>query len=140
VLGIGGWGTILASGQTSEPQVVNGRTTIGPLDLFRYGALDTPSLTTSTSAVAYFSLDSGATSIAGFNQSGSGDYGDWNSSACYVQTFQVCSNPIPISLASPEGLALQAIGYDPVPEPFGLALLSTALAGLGLARWKRRSL
>ena len=132
VLGIGGAGSVLPSLPATDGSV------IGPLDLFRYSGIDTPSLTTSATANAYFSLDGGATAIAGFNQSGTGDYGDFTTSSCYVQSASPCGSPT-ISLTSPEGLALQAIGYDAVPEPAGLAVLGSAVAGLGLALRRRRS-
>ena len=130
VLGIGGGGSVLPSLPATNGSV------IGPMDLFRYSGIDTPSLTTSPTAAAYFSLNAGATAIAGFNQSGTGDYGDFTTSSCYVQSASLCGSPT-ISLTSPEGLALQAIGYDAVPEPAGLAVLGSAVAGLGLALRRR---
>jgi hypothetical protein len=134
ILGIGGWGTILG-----DPQIVNGKTTIGPLDLYRYSAVGTPSLTTNTMATSYLSVDGGMTSIASFNQSGVGDYGDYTTNPCLVQSFQVCANPAAIGANSPEGLALQAIGYD-LPEPSGLALLATGIGAFGLFGCRRLGL
>jgi hypothetical protein len=49
----------------------------GSTDLYRYSGLHTPSYTTSTSATACLSVDGGATCIAGFNQGGIGDFGDF---------------------------------------------------------------
>ena len=125
VLGSGGWSTILG-----DPQTVNGLTTIAMLDPYRYSAAGTPSLTISTSATSYFSLNGGVTSIAGYNQSGNGDYGDLLSNPCYVQSFSTCANPAAQTLSSPEGLSLQTLGYDPVstPEPTSVVLLGSALA------------
>jgi len=56
-----------------------------------------------------------------------------------VQSFQVCANPAAIGANSPEGLALQAIGYD-LPEPSGLALLATGIGAFGLFGCRRLGL
>jgi hypothetical protein len=49
----------------------------GATYLYRYSAPNTPSYTTNPSATAFLSVDGGNTSIAGFNQSGVGDFGDF---------------------------------------------------------------
>ena len=109
LLGAGGWGTALGVGT-----VINGQSTIGMLDPWRYGAANKKSLTASKTAKAYLSVDKGVTSIAGYNQSGTGDYGDLLKAPGYVQSWQVCSNPAAQSLTSPEGKMLQLVGYSPL--------------------------
>ena len=59
---------------------------VGPTDLYRYSASGTPSFTTSGSAIAYLSINGGATSIVGLNQNSSGDYGDFSPAASQVLT------------------------------------------------------
>jgi len=91
-----------------------------PEDLFRYAAPGSISLTTDPSASAYFSIDGGVTSTVGFSQDGSGDYGDWLSPSCaaeaitpLVQYASVCpGTAADVSATSPEGMALDVIGYD----------------------------
>ena len=153
VLGIGGQGSVLQASMTATPPVINGETTIGAMDLFRYSAPGTPSLTNSTSASSYFSINGGTSDIVAFNQSGTGDYGDWAASGqgCYIQTYEVCSNPMALSPSSPEGVAMQAIGYDvstsqQVPEPSslsiflaGVAMLTTISTRKAKSQWKQRA-
>ena len=109
VLGIGGQGSTLGP-------VHVGSGSYGPMDLFRYSAERTPSFTHSGTASSYFSIDGGNTPIVSFNQQSGGDYGDWGSNTkIYVQdAFGTPGANPTVSLTSPEGIALQAIGYDAV--------------------------
>ncbi len=139
VLGIGGSGSTLTSSTTPAA-------TYGPLDLMRYSALHTASYTNSSTAASYFSIDGGATNLVNFNQNPGtngqtgGDFGDWSSqgnTGNYVQLAFTSSSQgaASISATSPEGIALQAIGYEMVvPEPSTLALCGGLLIGLGLMR------
>ncbi|NNM87585.1 MAG: PEP-CTERM sorting domain-containing protein [Phycisphaerae bacterium] len=150
VLGIGGAGSQLNNVFNNQDST----NSIGPMDLFRYAAAGKASFTTSGTASSYFSIDGGTTPVVSFNQNPSqpttmGDFGDWGASTTigsttttnnYVQNaFSDSSAGTPIALTSPEGIALQAIGYDtPVPEVSTLALFGVALVGLVLLPRKRR--
>ena len=149
VLGIGGAGSALndayAQGVNGPPSISIGgltQTYISPLDLYRYAGPGAASFTTDPAATAYFSLDGGRTAIARFSQDPSGDTGDWYSPGPF-EPFAPCGSLVQDAFAcpgtvanigpnSPEVTALQAIGYDRVPEPATLPLLST---GLGLLAW-----
>lgn len=145
VLGGGGAGSTL--GQTNSFFT----TRFGALDLYRYSAANTPSHSTSA-ASSYFSVDGGATSIIGFNQSAGGDYADFGP-ACgqntaggqYIQNAFNCTGQDEAYTAStPEAMMLQSIGWNlattggtSVPEPGSLALTGLALFGLAAAARRR---
>jgi hypothetical protein len=148
VLGIGGSGSILndmsSLGLTSAPELYSNNvaqgTVIGPLDLFRYAAAGVPSLSTSSGATSYFSIDGGATSIASFNQSSSGDFGDWGGGPYVQDAFAGKHSTAALSTTSPETIALQTIGYDlAVPEPGSLPVLAASVAGLATLRRRQRA-
>ena len=82
----------------------------GPLDLMRYAGVHTPSYDTNPVTVSYFSIDGGTTNLVVFNQTAGGDYGDWGGTSTYVQqAFTGAGSTATVSLASPEGIALQAV-------------------------------
>lgn len=139
ILGIGGTGTALGTGNQGQT---------GALDLFRYSASGTRSYTTSTSATSYFSIDAGRTILSYFNQSGSGDYSDWNNtghSGFAMQVQDAFGTPgVDVVLGTTEITALNVIGYRLVngsqvtaPEPSTTVLCGLSLVGLGLVGRKR---
>jgi PEP-CTERM motif len=143
-LGGGGGGSTIGQPVTS---------TLGPLDLYYYHSsgptiadiTSSPSYTTSSSEVAGFSVDGGATGIAQFNQAGGGsDYGDFASvGPCQIQDAFDCGATPVFSKTSLEYLMLEAIGYDPVagavPEPSTWAMMLLGFAGTGFMAYRRKS-
>ncbi len=123
----------------------SGNRAVKPEDLFRYST-DSGSarlaFSSSGTATSYFSINGGSTLIAGFNQNSNGDYGDWLSPSCpqspnLPQYAFTCPGRFgDISAASPEGIALDVIGYDlATPEP---TTLEMSLAGIVAAFLRRR--
>ena len=91
-------------------------TDFSPNDLFSWSA---PGQRNSeVGAGRYFSIDSGVTDIINFNNDPNGSFADWDSEACpqahpYVQNAFPCAGQFSdISATSPEGIDLDAIGYD----------------------------
>jgi hypothetical protein len=109
-----GLGSILPS--TTD---YTGNSAVYPEDLFRYSSPGVTSLTTSPLATAYFSINGGVSSIVGFSQQSGLDYGDWLSPSCaaeanapLVQYAIICpGTAADVSATSPEGIALDVIGY-----------------------------
>jgi hypothetical protein len=117
-----------------------GQTAVRPEDLYRYASPGVRSLTSSGSASSYFSIDGGTTNLAPFNQSAGGDYGDWgsNPSPLVQLAFSSPGTQSDVSGTSPEGVALDVVGYDLVPEPASATLfLAPAAFALGIRRRHR---
>lgn len=95
---------------------VEARSDYRPEDLFSWSAVGVRSFTSGGSR--YFSVDGGNTSIIGLNQEAGGDFGDWLSGPCpqttpFVQNaFNCAGQASDVTATSPEGIALDVIGYD----------------------------
>lgn len=162
VLGIGGAGSTL-NDLLLDPNFaqdffgVSGDA-FGPLDLYRYAAPGVPSYVANPgidfSQFAYFSLDGGNSFIDSFNQQAMifGDAGDWGlAQVCPggifvggsggVQDAFTCNNhSADVTRNSPEDFALQAIGYDRIPEPVTLSLFGAGLLGAVTIRRRKKEL
>lgn len=109
-------------------------------DLFRYSGNGVRSYDAGVSCgslgSAYFSIDGGATNLAGFNNAcNGGDFGDWDLGSARVQNYAASpgSNP---SLGV-ELTVLDVTGYtltSTTPEPAPLLLTGSALGLLALIR------
>ena len=143
-LGGGGGGTTIGDDFSLK---IGSATAIGSTDLYRYQSSgstcanvdSTPSYTTSTAAVACYSIDGGNTALVRMNQAGGGsDYGDFATTSPNVPYIQDAFYPgftNIYSISSPEFIMMQSIGYQAVPEPATLALYGAAVPGL---TWLRR--
>jgi hypothetical protein len=104
-------------------------TDLRPEDLFSWSSIGHRN-TTSTGA-RYFSINGGSTNIVGFSQVPSGDFGDWSSGPCpqdhpYVQNAFACTGQSSdVAAISPEGISLDVIGYDLVPDAALVSNIST---------------
>jgi PEP-CTERM motif len=139
VLGGGGGGSTLnsiASSCSNNPSNFFCNK-VGSLDLYRYSRPGVPSFSTSNGAGAYFSVDGGRTKIEAFNQSSSGDFGDFappgtGAGQLIQNAFNSTGQDEPYAISSPEYTMMESIGYDGiVPEPTTWAMLLLGFAGLG---------
>ena len=119
---------------------------VSPADLFRYSGGSLSFLNTANGQVAYFSTDGGITPVNFYNNSPNGeDYGDW-STACFVQSASACQS-VNMDIATDGGseiTALNAVGFNTVPEPGSIWMLGASLAVIaylgaskGLTRGRR---
>jgi hypothetical protein len=97
---------------------------LNPEDLFSWSSLNARN--TDSTGVRHFSIDRGLHLIVKLNQDPAGDYGDWDSEPqCpqnhpLVQNAFNCDGQSPeISATSPEGIALDVVGYDLVTDSGG---------------------
>jgi hypothetical protein len=100
---------------------ISGGDDLRPQDLFSWSSAGNRN--TSSSGTRYFSINGGVTNIVNFNQSPTGDFGDWLSEDCpqshsYVQNaFSCTGQSSDVTATSPEGINLDVIGYDLVSTP-----------------------
>ena len=113
----------------------------GTGDLFRYHALGVRSHTTNASETAYFSINGGATNLSFYNQTGNGDYGDWDPALNPAPQLQdyIGHNGLQLDLSSNELTQLDVVGWNvnPVPEPATGTALALGLAVCSLRRWRK---
>ena len=113
-----------------------------PEDLFRFDALGNRTFTTSSGALAYFSVD-GKTDLAQFdNQNDGGDFADWQSNPRAPGVQPKVQDAFATPGATPqlgvELIALQAVECDAIaPEPASLSLLAVSLPLFGWMAWRR---
>jgi hypothetical protein len=125
---------------------------VSPTDLFRYSAAGVRSFigtggNQSSGSTACFSINSGTTMIACYNNTENGaDYGDWNGASLRVQnafgTPGVSGTDITNDGGSEIAL-LDAVGYNlnsaATPEPATFGLLGASLLALSFAGARRRN-
>jgi len=103
-----------------------------PIDLFTWASLNARN--TSSSGQRFFSIDQGFHLIVQFNQTPGGDFGDYDSDGfcpanrLFVQNAFNCPGvATDISASSPEGISLDVMGYDLIPDNSVLGNISTRL-------------
>jgi sugar lactone lactonase YvrE len=115
-----------------------------PEDYFRYSAAGTRAITTTPSAIVYFSYDGGHTNVAQFNQAftaqgASGlDRNDWvygnfgcPAATVYVQNALQCLGQAVVIGSGPEITVLSALGYDSsIPQTITFGSLSNVTFGV----------
>jgi hypothetical protein len=105
---------------------------LSPIDLFTWSSLNARN--TSSSGLRFFSIDHGFHNIVQLNQTPGGDFGDYDSDGfcpanrLFVQNaFNCPGQAADVSASSPEGISLDVIGYDLIPDNSVLGNISTRL-------------
>ncbi len=141
-------GTISCIATDSNSQPTEGCSNTGPdaspADLFRYQSAGVRSfLTTANGTPAYFSIDSGITDIADYNNSpNGGDYGDWlfDPNNVKVQDAALSYGTHDITTDGGSEIAvLNAVGFNTAPEPSTYSMLGASLALLWVMRHFRKA-
>ncbi len=144
VLGIGGWGSCV-----NFPADCGNA--LGPLDLFRFTSNHNRTFTTGTNTPctnpsdtnACFSIDGGTTLLLSYNNTTSGDTGDYSTSCTQVQGYG-CPGIGALNVSpSAELLEMDVVGYTraaaaATPEPATLSFMSTGILGLLWAMRRRK--
>jgi hypothetical protein len=138
VLGIGGWGSCVNFAGDCG-------TAIGPLDLFRFTSNHNRTFTTGTNTPcsvpddtnACFSIDGGTTLLLSYNNTLSGDTGDYSTDCIQVQGYG-CPNVGALNVSpTAELLEMDVVGYTQAPEPGTIGLLGAGILGLLYARRRK---
>jgi hypothetical protein len=123
----------------------NPGTGVSAADLFRYSAAHTRSyLSSANGTTAYFSINSGVTPTANYNNSPNGaDYGDWDSATLRIQNAFGTPDTTGTDITNDgrsEIAVLDAVGYNLVsatPEPGTMALLGLGFGTLAIYQRRR---
>ena len=107
------------------------------MDLFRYDGSGNRSFTSSSAASAYFSIN-GTTLLAQYNQSGSGDFGDFISGGpLHVQNAFATPGAQPNLDVELRMLDVVGFNFAETPEPTTISMLGAGLIALALAKRRR---
>jgi hypothetical protein len=143
VLGIGGEGSVIT---TNVGALTGG---VGPMDLYRYSAPGVRSFTASTNAASFFSINGGTNKMVNFNQGfgGQSDYGDWGDGTNPADGKGNGTPLVQDAFGSPgsapdvgtnELTALDVVGWNLVPEPSTVALVTVGVVGMAWSMRRRR--